>query len=109
MKKLVDLTDENRCQYVATMHALERFEERLPELADDDLERARIMQEDVEAALRAGRVAPTFPRQFSGSASAVVRRIAGQECVWTDDLARGYLISDNGRSVTIITVLLREV
>jgi hypothetical protein len=97
------------CQYVATIHALKRFEQRLPHLADDDEDRARLMHEDVESGLRAGRVASTFPRQFSGRDYLVERRAPGQECVWTEDLARGYLISDNGRSVTIITVLLREV
>lgn len=109
MRRLVDLADDNRCEYVATMHALQRFEERLPELADADVDRARIMAEDVESALRAGRVAPVFPREFSGVSYGVVKVVAGQECVWTEDYARGYMIEDVGRRVTIITVLLREV
>lgn len=92
-------------QYVATVHALDRFEERWPDEAGDDVEMATIMQSEVEAALREGRHARMFPRRMNGSMTIRPVVTPGTECVWTPDMARGYVISDRGRVVHIVTAV----
>jgi len=94
-------------RYVISGHALERFEERYPGLVGrDDDETARLIQAEVEEALRAGRVSHVCPREmWPRTLSRAVNRVRGGEFVWTPARDRGYAICDRGDEVVVTTVL----
>lgn len=91
-------------RYHVTVHALDRFEQRWPdEVGDDDEEMARVMQREVEDAISAGRTGRNFPRRMHGSIPS--RYTGGTSCAWTEDFSRGYVISDGGSNVHIVTAV----
>jgi len=93
-------------RYVISGHALERFEERYPELVGgDDNETARLIQAEVEEALRAGRVSHVLPREMWGYTRERAVNREGGEFVWTAARDRGYAICDRGDEVVVTTAL----
>jgi hypothetical protein len=98
--------------FVATIHALERFEQRFPELAKtmSDAGQAELMRGEVMDALDAGRHGMVPPVELS--ARAVERwqhRRPGGYVAWTKDKSRGYVLQEcPEEGLIVLTVLVGE-
>ena len=98
--------------FVVTIHALERMEERFPELTKEmsDTKQAELMQGEVMDALEAGRHGMVPPVELS--ARAVERwqyRKPGGYVVWTQDKERGYVVQECPKEgLVVLTVIAGE-
>lgn len=102
-----------------TVHALERMEERWPELTEglDDLEIAHTIQGEVNDALVAGRRHQTCPIELANNNLARWRVEKDVWYVWNEDKTRGYVISDplddpdrsdRSQGITVMTTLVGQ-
>lgn len=90
--------------FVISIHALDRFEERFPDIWVDDDETGRLIYEETMDALDAGRVASVPPIELStydlGRWGAGKARVA-----WVPDKSRGYVLIETESGQTVATVL----
>ena len=98
--------------FVVTIHALERMEERFPELTKgmSDGEQAKLMQEEVMGALEAGRYGSVPPVELAArSIDRWEHRKQGGYVSWTQDKVRGYVLQEDDREKLImVTVIAGE-
>lgn len=101
---------EKRPDLIVTGHALERTEERWPELVDGltDKEVARIIQGEVNDALVAGRYGSFCPIELANNDVERWGAKRGGWYCWLEDKSRGYFCVEEDNATTVITVLVGE-
>ena len=98
--------------FVVTIHALERMEERFPELSGgmSDRQQAELMQREVMDALDGGRYGCVPPIELA--ARAIDRwehQAPGGYVAWTQKKDRGYVLQEEGETgLTVVTVISGE-
>ncbi len=101
-----------RDDFVVTIHALERFQERFPELAETrtDRKQGELIHGEVMDALDAGRHAKVPPIELAcHGAERWEQRNPGAYVVWNADKGRGYaIIEDDEEGMLVMTVLVGE-
>lgn len=90
--------------FVITVHALERFQERFPELWDNDPDTGELIHRECLDALNEGRTGNVAPLELAHYDP--VKWQAGK-CyyAWTPDKQRGYAIADSDGDAIVVTVL----
>ena len=98
--------------FVVTIHALERMEERFPAIADErtDEEVGVFIQSEVNDALEAGRYGSTVPIELAPhGADSWRQRNPGAYGVWDREKTRGYIVvEDPDEGMVVLTVLVGE-
>jgi hypothetical protein len=96
--------------FVVTIHALERMEERFTDTVEglDDETQAQLIHAEVHDALEAGRHSTVPPIELSArSNERWEARTSGSYYVWTQDKTRGYLVVDDPEEgMVILTVIV---
>lgn len=91
--------------FIISVHALERFEERFPTLWTNDNDAGMFIYQETMDALDAGRVGSVPPLELA--ANDFDRWTAGKSrIVWTPTKDRGYVLVDGTDGVTVATVLV---
>lgn len=91
--------------FVISVHALERFQERFPDLWTNDDDVGMFIYEETMDAIAAGRVASVPPLEFANND--LTRWVAGKsKIVWAPLKTRGYVIVDGYEGMTVATVLV---
>lgn len=91
--------------FIISVHALERFEERFPEVYKSDDETGVLIHEECQDAMEKGRVSTVAPLEL---AHHDLDRWQAGRCfyAWTPTKHRGYVLSEERQSdITVITVL----
>ena len=98
--------------FVVTIHALERMEERFTDtVADlDDVAQAQLIHAEVHDALEAGRHSTVPPIELSARATdRWMYRKQGGYVAWTQDKGRGYVLQEQAEEgLIVLTVLAGE-
>lgn len=98
--------------FIVTIHALERFHERFPDLAEPrtDREQGELIHKEVMAALDAGRHAKVPPIELAcHGAERWEQRNPGAYIVWNEGKTRGYaVVEDEKEGMLVLTVLVGE-
>lgn len=98
--------------FIITIHALERFEQRFPEIAREktDQQIGELIHAEVMEALDAGRKAKIPPIELASyEISAWEQRKPGFFITWVKDKTRGYaLVDDPEEGMLVKTVLYGE-
>ena len=98
--------------FVVTIHAFERMEERFPHLVrgKSDDSQARLMQKEVMEALEKGRYGSVPPVELSAkSVDRWEHRKSGGYVAWTQDKGRGYILQeDEEEGLIVLTVIAGE-
>lgn len=90
--------------FIVSAHALERFEERFPELWTDEQEVANLIHGECEEALTEGRASWVPPLELANND--LDRWQAGKGLnVWTIDKSRGYVLLESPEGMLVTTVL----
>jgi hypothetical protein len=90
--------------FVITAHALDRFEERFPDLWTDDNGAAHLIHEECDAALAEGRASWVAPLELAHND--LDRWEAGKGLVvWTPGKERGYVLLETEEGMLVTTVL----
>ena len=93
--------------FIVTVHALDRFQERFPEYAafNDDLQ-AQVIYEEVMEAFEAGRASGVAPAELAPLNHHGWKPAAkGCSYVWNKDKERGYVLQRVGTDLLVLTVL----
>jgi hypothetical protein len=102
-RRTVSNVDVNE-DFVVSVHALERFEERFPEEWSNDAGVGQLIHRETMDALEAGRVSSIPPLEFADND--ISRWNARKsKIVWVPDKTRGYVIVDGYEGMTVATVL----
>jgi len=93
--------------FVISIHALERFEERFPEEWSNDDDVGKTIYAEAMDAFEAGRRSTLPPLEFADND---ISRWADRKStiVWTPSKRRGYVIVDGYEGMTVATVLLGQ-
>lgn len=98
--------------FVVTIHALERMEERFPDIVETrtDEEVGLFIQSEVHDALDSGRYGPTVPIELAPHGVDRWRqRNPGAYGVWDREKTRGYIVvEDQEEGMLVLTVLVGE-
>jgi len=98
--------------FVITIHALERFEERCPDLTKGktDQQVGEFIHEEVMDALEAGRRGKIAPIELAAyEVNQWEQRNPGVYIVWTKEKTRGYaILEDPSEGMLVTTVLVGE-
>lgn len=97
--------------FIVTIHAFERIEERFPELVKgmSDRRQAELMNREVMDALDHGRYSTSAPLEFTSKAiQNWINRRPDSYFVWTQDKKRAYLVQENNEGISVVTVLARS-
>jgi hypothetical protein len=98
-------TMPNAPDFVISVHALERFEERFPGLWTNDDDIGLLIYNETMDALNDGRVASIAPLEFANND--LDRWVAGKsKIVWVPLKTRGYVLIDGYEGMTVATVLV---
>jgi hypothetical protein len=94
--------------FVVTIHALERMEERFPDLIGgmDDRSLGEFIHGEVMDALEAGRQAKMAPLELAPHG--MRRWVSAKKdsyVVWNEDKLRGYVMQDADEGLLVLTVL----
>jgi len=95
--------------FVVTIHAFERMEERFPDLIKgmSDVEQAHLIRDEVMDALDAGRHGSIPPIELSPRAlERWIVRQRGSYVVWTKEKDRGYVLQDDDEEGTLVLTVL---
>ena len=93
--------------FVISIHALERFEERFPEEWSNDNDVGKTIYSETMDAFTAGRTSKLAPLEFADND---IARWSDRNStiVWTPAKTRGYVIVDGYEGMTVATVLKGE-
>lgn len=94
--------------FIVTIHALERMEQRFPDLVAgmSDQEIGELVHREVMAALDAGRQSKFAPLEFAPYiARRWVPQKKGASVAWTEDRKRGYALQESEEGLLVTTVL----
>lgn len=93
--------------FVVSVHALDRFEERFPEEWSNDGEVGETIYHETMEALEAGRVSSIAPLEFADND---IARWGDRKSkiVWNQAKTRGYVIVDGYEGMTVATVLVGQ-
>ncbi len=92
--------------FTITAHALERFEERFPDLYEDDEQAANLIHKESESALDEGRASAVAPLELANfDLSRWTFNKNKGLVVWTPDKTRGYVVIDSDDGQVVTTVL----
>jgi hypothetical protein len=93
--------------FIVSAHALERLEERFPDLAhDDELVQAHLVRTEVFDAMDSGRTSKVVPLELaSWRIENEVARDKGSFYAWTEGKVRGYLVKRSGDDMVVVTAL----
>jgi hypothetical protein len=91
--------------FIVSAHALERFEERLPALYQDDQQAAQFIHRECESALAEGRCGKLAPLELSHYDSTLWKANKGL-VVWVRSKVRGYVLLDTEEGRVVTTVLV---
>lgn len=95
------LTDD----FIVSVHALERFQERFPSLWTNDDDVGMLIYNEVMDAMSEGRIASVAPIEFANYD--IDRWVAGRsKIVWVPLKTRGYVLVDGYDGMTVATVLV---
>lgn len=97
--------NEARDNFIVSAHALERFEERLPGLYQDDQQAAQMIHRECQAALDEGRVGKLAPLELSTYDANLWKANKGL-VVWIRSKTRGYVLLDTDEGTLVTTVLV---
>lgn len=100
---------QHRDDFIVTVHALQRFEERFPELVEglNDQQTGRLIYDEAMEALDQGRRASVPPLELAPSGRD--RWIANKKdalTVWVPDKMRGYVLLDVAEGTLVVTTLV---
>lgn len=100
------MTDEEHASdFIVTVHALERFQERFPGLWTNDADIGMLIYHETMDALNEGRVANVAPLEFANHD--LSRWVAAKsKIVWVPLKTRGYVLVDGYDGMTVATVLV---
>lgn len=90
--------------FIISIHALERFEERFPEDWSNDADVGQTIYDEAMDALEAGRTSTIPPLEFADNDIALWSDRKSR-IVWTPGKERGYVIVDGYEGMTVATVL----
>jgi len=91
--------------FIVSAHALERFEERLPALYQDDQQAAEFIHSECISALNEGRSGKLAPLELSHYDASLWRANKGM-VVWVRAKTRGYVLLDTEEGRIVTTVLV---
>ena len=93
--------------FIVTVHALERFQERFPTLWTNDEDVGLLIYEETMEAIDAGRVSTVAPLEL---ATYDLNRWAPGKArfVWVSSKERGYVILNGNNGLTVATVLVGQ-
>jgi len=96
--------------FIISIHALERFEERFPAIQLDDNDKGALIHREVMDALDAGRHSTVPPIELSARATdRWMYRKQGGYVAWTQDKGRGYVLQEQAEEgLIVLTVLAGE-
>lgn len=95
---------EENGDFIISIHALERFQERFPGLWTNDDDVGMFIYHEAMDALDAGRTATVAPLEFA--TFDMDKWVAGDaKIVWTPLKTRGYVLVEDGEGTTVATVL----
>ena len=96
--------DVHSNDFVVSAHAMERFEERFPELWTSDEDAAYLIHGECEDALTEGRASFIAPLELANND--LDRWEAGKGLVvWVPDKTRGYVLLESDEGLLVTTVL----
>lgn len=100
------MTDEDHANdFIVSVHALERFQERFPGLWTNDEDIGMLIYNETMDALSEGRVATVAPLEFANHD--LDRWVAAKSKIaWVPLKTRGYVLIDGYDGVTVATVLV---
>lgn len=91
--------------FIVTAHALDRFQERFPDLYKDDQQAATLIHEECDDALVNGRASFVPPLELA--LNDLDRWEAGKGLtVWTPSKERGYVLLETEDGLLVATVLI---
>lgn len=91
--------------FIISVHALERFEERFPTLWTNDEDVGMLIYNETMDAITEGRIASVAPIEFANHD--IDRWVAGKsKIVWVPMKTRGYVLIDGYGGMTVATVLV---
>ena len=90
--------------FVISIHALERFEERFPEEWSNDEDVGQTIYSEAMGAFESGRISSIPPLEFADN-DINLWSDRRSKIVWTPDKSRGYVIIDGYEGMTVATVL----
>jgi hypothetical protein len=91
--------------FIVSIHAVERFEERFPDLWTNDDDAGQFIYRETMDALDSGRVASVPPLELADND---LRRWKARKSkiVWIPEKTRGYVLVDGEEGMTVATVLV---
>lgn len=93
--------------FVVSIHALERFEERFPDEWSNDHDVGQTIYAETMDAFESGRVATMPPLEFADN-DITLWADRKSKIAWTPDKMRGYVIVEGYEGMTVATVLLGQ-
>ena len=91
--------------FIISIHALERFEERFPSLWTDDDDIGNLIYRETMDALNEGRVGSVPPLELANND--LERWVSGKSKIaWVPDKTRGYVLVEGEDGMTVATVLV---
>ena len=95
----------SRDDFIVSAHALDRFQERFPDLYENDQQAAELMHQECEEALVQGRASFVPPLELA--LNDLDRWEAGKGLtVWTPSKERGYVLLESPEGMLVATVLI---
>ena len=93
--------------FVVSIHALERFEERFPDEWSNDQDVGQTIYDETMDAFAAGRMSTLPPLEFADNDISLWAD-RKSKIVWTPTKERGYVIVDGYEGMTVATVLVGQ-
>jgi len=91
--------------FIISIHALERFEERFPEIWTNDDDIGNLIYRETMDALDEGRVGSVPPLELANND--LERWVSGKSKIaWVPEKTRGYVLVDGDDGLTVATVLV---
>lgn len=91
--------------FIVSVHALERFQERFPTLWTNDEDTGMFIYHETMDALNEGRVASVPPLELANNDIGRWRS-ASSRIAWVPMKTRGYVLVDGSEGLTVATVLV---
>lgn len=95
--------------FIVTIHALDRMQQRFTESFTNDARAARTMLDEIMGAIDGGRISKVAPLELSSYEHE--RWIPAKKnalFAWTRNKDRGYVMSREGDDITVLTVLVGD-
>jgi hypothetical protein len=93
--------------FVISVHALERFQERFPSLWTNDDDIGKQIYDETMDAIKEGRIASIPPLEFANHDLARWL-VSKSKIVWTPNKRRGYVLVEGNDGMTVATVLVGQ-